>query len=234
MYLLPVYLLFNCVFYCLLHRTQIWGRGSDIITKCVPDQPTRTTRQFCRMSLGGAAMLWKWGGQRHVWPAALECGVKQCCSRRLQVRVTQNCRTEVLEHRQDQVLSEPKWDKKASNHKVRKCKRRRPGWQYIDARFLHSFWKSRAGTTLEQDTQGCLPQPRLFSCLCFILVFRIPHTSASSSGWCGLRLAFWVMWTSCMRALCEHRFNSYWWCLTITSGQVAALLWLPSQQREPW
>lgn len=157
MYLLPIYLLFNCVIYCLLHRTQIWGRGSDTITKCVPDQPTRTTRQFCRMSLGGAAMLWKWGGQRHVWPTALECEVKQCCSRRLQVRVTQNCRTEVLEHRQDQVLSEPEWDKKASNHKVRKCKCRRSGWQYIDARFLHSFCKSRAGTTLEQDTQGCLP-----------------------------------------------------------------------------
>lgn len=42
--------------------------------------------------------------------AALECEVKACCSRLLQVRVTQNCRTEVLEHRQDKVLSKPRWD----------------------------------------------------------------------------------------------------------------------------
>lgn len=113
----PVWLCIYCLYICRLTmlstvfstEPKSEGGALNLITRCVPGQPTRTSRQFCIMPLGGAAMLWKWGGQRHVWPLHWSARWK-CCSRRLQVRVAQNCRTEVLEHRQDQVLSKPRWD----------------------------------------------------------------------------------------------------------------------------
>lgn len=110
MYLLPVYLSFNYVIYCLLHRTQIWRRGSEFNRKMCSWPTHKNESAVLHNATRWRCYALEMGRTAPCVTAALECEVKKCCSRRLQVRVTQNCRTEVLEHRQDQVLSKPRWD----------------------------------------------------------------------------------------------------------------------------
>lgn len=143
----------------------------------------------------------------------------------LQVRATQNCRTEVLEHRRDQVLSKPRWDKKTSNHKVRKCKCRRSGGSTL------TFYTASGEAGLVPSWSGipkaaCLnPVCSRASALFWSSEFPIPLPRV---------LGHVDFMYELSRVLCDHPFNSDWCCLTITTGQVAARQWLPSQQREPW